>query len=127
VTRQRRTRDPILTGSTGEDRQRDMVLRTVFLPVELDQTLKEDASKHGVRKGDLIRKALGTRQTFARGARTTAPPVEDDRSEDMILRTVFLPVDLDVKLQEDASKRGITRSDLIRKALWKYYRITPTP
>jgi len=53
------------------------------------------------------------------------PTDELETRENMVLRTVYLPVELDQTLKEDSSKRGVSKGDLIRRALWSFYHVTP--
>lgn len=43
-----------------EETTDNMVLRTVFLPIELDQDLRDFASQSSVSKGEIVRRAVTT-------------------------------------------------------------------
>lgn len=88
----------------------NMVLRTVYLPNELDRELRQLAFSRDVSKGDLIRdfirQGLGTRQ--ASGERTLAEKVQERiEHRDTVIKSA-LATDK-IKLSEPVAKSRPTQ------------------
>mgnify|MGYP001431038830 CR=1 FL=1 len=90
------------------------VLRTVFLPISLDRRVQDCASQNNIGNGDIIRVAL---ERFLNHPTLGEKVVEEEAIDDTVLRTVFLPVSLDKKMQNAASQNDLGSGDIIRLAL----------
>lgn len=100
-----------------------MVLRTVYLPPEFDEKLRVRAFRTNQTKGDLVRKALAqvlnddSDGDASPGLVKTSKRANGAPEPKMILRTTYLPPDLDEKLRVRAFRTNQTKGELIRKAL----------
>lgn len=101
-----------------------MVLRTVYLPPDFDEKLRVRAFRTNQSKGDLVRKALAQvldneREEDARPSKAKSSTKHASAAAEpkMVLRTTYLPPDLDEKLRVRAFRTNQTKGELIRKAL----------
>lgn len=42
---------------------------------------------------------------------------EDNEDENMVLRTIFLPKAMDIRLREEASAKGVSKGEYVRQLL----------
>lgn len=100
-----------------------MVLRTVYLPPEFDEKLRVRAFRTNQTKGDLVRKALArllddeSKDDASLGLAKKSKRASSAPEPKMILRTTYLPPDLDEKLRIRAFRSNRTKGEFIREAL----------
>lgn len=66
---------------------------------------------------DTFTNALPRPETAGRASK---PLATEEGTESMVLRTVFLPIDVDQELRERAAVRNTSKGNLIRQAVNEY-------
>lgn len=92
-----------------------MVLLTVYVDPDVDESLRAQAAQSGMSKGEMFRCYLKTGMARARRRREEVVLMPNDVR--LCMRTVYLPHDLDAKLRARASELGVGKTALIRRFL----------
>lgn len=99
----------------------NMILETLFIPLEQNRTLNDIAGKANMTTDDIMRLAIdeGVVALKPDDLKNDAGAVRPD-DNDVILRTIFIPSEQDQALQNLADEAQVSTDDVIRLAFTGY-------
>ncbi|WP_105435714.1 ribbon-helix-helix protein, CopG family [Neorhizobium tomejilense] len=102
----------------SDEKTANMVLRSVYLPQDLDANLRDLAFQSEKSKNELIRELVQEAlpsYKYPDGGTAVPASSKGEKTANMVLRSVYVPQELDGNLRQLAFKSEMSKNELIRE------------